>query len=141
MKLKIVCNRCNKECPITELSNLDYARIINVKTGESLKEGIKIGTYRVMDIMELPCGCRDSHWVFIINDKGEKKMTKKKRIEEITIPDSLFFCINETLEKHFNKNLMGKDLKKVEIIPGKDFNSYKMKFYYSDNLGRNTNAS
>jgi len=65
-------------------------------------------------------------------DKGGKKMTKKKRIEEITIPDSLFFCINEALEEHLNKNLMGKDLKKVVIIPGKDFNSYKMKFYYSD---------
>ena len=65
-------------------------------------------------------------------DKGGKKMTKKKRIEEITIPDSLFFCINEALEEHLNKNLMGKDLKKVVIIPGKDLNSYKMKFYYSD---------
>jgi len=65
-------------------------------------------------------------------DKGGKKMTKKKRIEEITIPDSLFFCINEALEEHLNKNLMGKDLKKVMIIPGKDFDSYKMKFYYSD---------
>ena len=63
-------------------------------------------------------------------DKGEKKMTRKKRIEEITIPDSLFYCINEALEEYLNKNLMGKDLKKVEIIPGKDFNSYKMKFYY-----------
>lgn len=65
-------------------------------------------------------------------DKGGKKMTKKKRIEEITIPDSLFFCINEALEEHLNKNLMGKDLERVEIIPGKDFNSYKLKFYYSD---------
>jgi len=65
-------------------------------------------------------------------DKGGKKMTKKRRTEEITIPDSLFFCINEALEEHLNKNLMGKDLKKVVIIPGKDFNSYKMKFYYSD---------
>jgi len=74
-------------------------------------------------------------------DKGKKKMTRKKRIEEITIPDSLFFCINEALEEHLNKNLMGKNLKKVEIIPGKDFNSYKMKFYYSDNPRRNINAS
>jgi len=63
-------------------------------------------------------------------DKGKKKMTRKKRTEEITIPDGLFFCINEALEEHLNKNLMGKDLKKVEIIPGKDFNSYKLKFYY-----------
>jgi len=59
-------------------------------------------------------------------------MTRKKRTEEITIPDSLFFYINEALEEYLNKNLMGKDLEKVEIIPGKDFNSYKMRFYYSD---------
>lgn len=132
-KLNIVCNRCNKEYPITELSNLDYARIINVKTGESLQRGIKVGTYRVMDIMKLPCGCIDSHWVFITNNKGGERMTKKKkRTEEITIPDSLFFYINEALEEYLNKNLMGKDLEKVEIIPGKDFNSYKMKFYYSE---------
>ena len=65
-------------------------------------------------------------------DKGGKKMTRKKRTEEITIPDDLFFCINEALEEHLNKNLMGKDLKKVVIIPGKDFNSYKLRFYYSD---------
>lgn len=58
-------------------------------------------------------------------------MTKKKRTEEITITDSLYFTLNEVLEEHLNKNLMGKDLEKVEIIPGKDINSYKMKFYYS----------
>ena len=54
-----------------------------------------------------------------------------RKFEELTIPDSLFFYINEALEEYLNKNLMGKDLEKVEIIPGKDFNSYKMKFYYS----------
>ena len=70
-------------------------------------------------------------------DKGEKKMTRKKRTEEITIPDSLFFYINEALEEYLNKNLMGKDLEKVEIIPGKDFNSYKMKFYHLENPRRN----
>jgi len=74
-------------------------------------------------------------------DKGAEKMTRKKRTEEITIPDSLFFYINEALEEHLNKNLMGKDLEKVEIIPGKDFNSYKMKFYYLDNPRRKINAS
>ncbi|MBA7588860.1 hypothetical protein ES708_30930 [subsurface metagenome] len=68
-------------------------------------------------------------------------MTGKKRIEEINIPDNLFFCINEALEEHLNKNLMGKDLEKVEIIPSKDFNSYKLKFYYSDKLRRKINAS
>jgi hypothetical protein len=66
-------------------------------------------------------------------------MTKKKRTEEIIIPDSLFFYINEALEEYLNKNLMGKNLDKVEIIPGEDFNSYKMKFYYSDNLRRKIN--
>ena len=73
--------------------------------------------------------------------KGEKKMARKKRTEEITIPDSLFFYINEALEEYLNKNLMGKDLEKVVIKPGKDFNSYKMKFYYLDNQRRNTHAS
>jgi len=73
MKLNIVCNRCNKEYPITELSNLDYARIINVKTGESLQKGIKIGIYRVMDIIKFPCGCTDSHWVFITNENKNKE--------------------------------------------------------------------
>jgi len=68
-------------------------------------------------------------------------MTGKKRIEEINIPDNLFFCINEALEEHLNKNLMGKDLEKVEIIPSKDFNSYKLKFYYSGKLRRKINAS
>jgi len=61
--------------------------------------------------------------------KGEKRM--RKRTEEITIPDSLFYYINDALEEYLNKNLMGKDLEKVVITPGKDFNSYKMKFYYS----------
>ena len=74
MKSKIVCNKCNKEYPITELSNLDYARIINVKTGESLQNGMEIGTYRVMDIMRLPCGCTDSHWVFITNENKIKEV-------------------------------------------------------------------
>ena len=55
-----------------------------------------------------------------------------KEFEELTIPDSLFFCINEALEEYLNKNLMGKNLEKVEIIPGKDFDSYKLRFYYSD---------
>lgn len=55
-----------------------------------------------------------------------------KEFKELAIPDSLFFCLNEALEEHLNKNLMGKDLEKVEIIPGKDFNSYKLRFYYSD---------
>jgi len=36
---------------------------------------------------------------------------------------------------------MGKDLEKVVIIPDKDFNSYKMKFYYSNNPRRKINAS
>jgi len=74
MELKIVCNRCNKEYPITELSNLDYARIINVKTGGSLQKGMEIGTYRVMDIKRLPCGCTDSHWVFITNENKIKEV-------------------------------------------------------------------
>ena len=64
-----------------------------------------------------------------------------RKFEELTIPDNLFFCINEALEEYLNKNLMGKDLEKVEIIPGKDFNSYKLKFYYSDKLRRKINAS
>ncbi len=55
-----------------------------------------------------------------------------RKFKELTIPDSLFFRINEALEEHLNKNLMGKDLEKVEIIPGKDFNSYKLRFYHSD---------
>lgn len=61
-RLKIICNRCNKEYPITELSNLDFARIINVKTGKSLESDEK-GIYRIMDIMSLPCH-RDTHWIF-----------------------------------------------------------------------------
>jgi len=68
-------------------------------------------------------------------------MTRKKRTEEITIPDSLFFYINEALEEYLNKNLMGKDLEKVEIIPGKDFSSYKMRFYHLENPRRNINVS
>lgn len=72
MKSKMVCNRCNKEYPITELSNLDYARILNVKTGEPLKEGIKTGIYRIMDITTLPCNHSDSHWIFV-TDKNNKK--------------------------------------------------------------------
>jgi len=68
-------------------------------------------------------------------------MARKKRTEEITIPDSLFFYINEALEEYLNKNLMGKNLEKVEIKPGKDFKSYKMKFYYSDISRRKINAS
>ena len=57
---------------------------------------------------------------------------ENKEIEEFTMPADLSLCINEALEEHLNKNLMGKNLEKVEIIPGKDFNSYKLKFYYSD---------
>jgi len=56
---------------------------------------------------------------------------ENKEFEEITIPESLFVYINEALEEELNKNLMGKDLEKVVITPAKDFNSYKMRFYYS----------
>jgi len=109
MKLNIVCNRCNREYPITELSNLDYTRIINVKTGESLKEEIKTGIYRIMDIMELPCGSRDSHWVFITEENNKKEdlakmLTIKERkiiTDKIfaagTYPDSIRYSTKENL--------------------------------------------
>ena len=63
MKIRLVCNRCDKEYPLSGL-DLDYSRILNEKTGESLDKN-KIGVYRIMDMKNLPCGHRDCHWVFV----------------------------------------------------------------------------
>jgi hypothetical protein len=90
----------------------------NKRTGKLTREGILVAGFRNHTVNKM----KEVLDVFL----------EDKEFVEITIPDSLFFCINEALEEHLNKNLIGKDLEKVEIIPGKDFNSYKLKFYYSD---------
>ncbi len=90
----------------------------NKRTGKLTREGISVAGFRNHTVNKM----KEVLDVFL----------EDKEFVEITIPDSLFFCINEALEEHLNKNLIGKDLEKVEIIPGKDFNSYKLKFYYSD---------
>ena len=88
----------------------------NKRTGKLTREGISVAGFRNHTVNKM----KEVLDVFL----------EDKEFVEITIPDSLFFCLNEALEKHLNKNLMGKNLDKVEIIPGKDFNSYKMRFYY-----------
>jgi len=97
------------------------------RTGKLTREGISVAGFRNHTVNKM----KEVLDIFL----------EDKEFEEIIIPDGLFSSINEVLEEYLNKNLMGKDLEKVEIIPGKDFNSYKMKFYYSDNTRRNINAS
>jgi len=88
------------------------------RTGKLTREGISVAGFRNHTVNKM----KEVLDVFL----------EDKEFEEITIPDDLFFCINEALEEYLNKNLMGKDLEKVEIIPGKDFKSYKMRFYHLD---------
>ena len=90
----------------------------NKRTGKLTREGISVIGFRNYTVNKM----KEVLDVFL----------EDKEFEEITIPDGLFSSLNEVLEEYLNKNLMGKDLEKFEIIPGKDFNSYKMKFYYSD---------
>ena len=99
----------------------------NKRTGKLTREGISVAGFRNHTVNKM----KEVLDVFL----------EDKEFEELTIPDRLFFCINETLEEHLNKNLMGKNLDKVEIIPGEDFNNYKLKFYYSGNLRRKVNAN
>lgn len=99
----------------------------NKRTGKLTREGISVAGFRNHTVNKM----KEVLDVFL----------EDKEFEELTIPDSLFFCINEALEEHLNKNLMGKNLDKVEIIPGEDFNNYKLKFYYSGNLRRKVNAN
>lgn len=88
----------------------------NKRTGKLTREGISVAGFRNYTVNKM----KEVLDVFL----------EDKEFEEIVIPDGLFSSINEVLEEYLNKNLMGKDLEKVEIIPGKDFNSFKMKFYY-----------
>ncbi len=90
----------------------------NKRTGKLTREGISVAGFRNYTVNKM----KEVLDVFL----------EDKEFEEITIPDSLFFYINEALEEYLNKNLMGKDLEKVEIIPGKDLKSYKMRFYHLD---------
>ena len=99
----------------------------NKRTGKLTREGISVAGFRNHTVNKM----KEVLDIFL----------EDKEFEELTIPDSLFFYINEALEEYINKNLMGKDLEKVEIIPGKNFNSYKMRFYYSDISRRKINAS
>jgi len=71
MRSKIVCNKCNKKYPLEVFFGLNHKKIVNVKTGISLKKEQVPGTYRIMDIITLPCSCRDSHWVFVTNENKE----------------------------------------------------------------------
>ena len=98
----------------------------NKRTGNLTREGISVAGFRNYTVNKM----KEVLDVFL----------KDKEFEEITIPDGLLSSLNEALEEYLNKNLMGKDLEKFEIIPGKDFKSYKMKFYYLDNPRRNINA-
>lgn len=98
----------------------------NKRTGKLTREGISVAGFRNHTVNKM----KEVLDVFL----------EDKEFVEITIPGDLFFCINEALEEHLNKNLMGKDLDKVEIIPGRDFDSYKMKFYYSSDSRREINA-
>lgn len=66
-------------------------------------------------------------------DRVKKELGEKDEAEEITmltIPDGLLQDLNEALELYFNKNLLGADLIKVEIIPSKNIHTYGMTFYY-----------
>ena len=99
----------------------------NKKTGKLTREGISVAGFRNHTVNKM----KEVLNVFL----------EDKEFEEITIPDGLFSTLNEVLEEYLNKNLMGKDLEKFEIIPGKDFKSYKMRFYHLENPRRNTNAS
>jgi len=90
----------------------------NKKTGKLTREGISVAGFRNHTVNKM----KEVLDVFL----------EDKEFEEIAMPDSLFSSLNEALEEYLNKNLMGKDLEKVEIIPGKDFNSYKLRFYHSD---------
>jgi hypothetical protein len=103
-----------EEVNVTE--GLQYYK--NKRTGKLTREGISVAGFRNHTVNKM----KEVLDVFL----------EDKEFEELIIPDSLFFCINEALEKYLNKNLMGKNLEKVEIIPGKDFDSYKLRFYYSD---------
>ena len=88
----------------------------NKRTGKLTREGISVAGFRNHTVNKM----KEVLDVFL----------EDKEFEEITISDGLFSSLNEVLEEYLNKNLMGKDLEKFEIIPGKDSNSYKMKFYY-----------
>jgi len=88
----------------------------NKKTGRLTKEGISVAGFRNYTVNKM----KEVLDVFL----------EDKEFKELVIPRDLLSSLNETLEDYFNKNLMGKDLEKVEIVPGKDFNSYKMRFYY-----------
>ena len=99
----------------------------NKRTGKLTREGISVAGFRNHTVNKM----KEVLDVFL----------EDKEFEEIAMPDSLFSSLNEVLEEYLNKNLMGKDLEKFEIIPGKDFKSYKMRFYHLENPRRNTNAS
>ena len=99
----------------------------NKRTGKLTREGISVAGFRNHTVNKM----KEVLDIFL----------KDKEFEEIAMPDSLFSSLNEVLEEYLNKNLMGKDLEKFEIIPGKDFKSYKMRFYHLENPRRNTNAS
>ena len=88
------------------------------RTGKLTREGISVAGFRNHTVNKM----KEVLDVFL----------EDKEFEEIAMPDSLFSSLNEVLEEYLNKNLMGKDLEKVEIIPGKDFKSYKMRFYHLD---------
>ena len=99
----------------------------NKRTGKLTREGISVAGFRNHTVNKM----KEVLDVFL----------EDKKFEEIAMPDGLFSSLNEVLEEYLNKNLMGKDLEKFEIIPGKDFKSYKMRFYHLENPRRNTNAS
>ena len=99
----------------------------NKRTGKLTREGISVAGFRNHTINKM----KEVLDVFL----------EDKEFEEIIIPNGLSSSLNEALEEYLNKNLMGKDLEKVEIIPGKDFNSYKMRFYHLENPRRNINVS
>ena len=99
----------------------------NKRTGKLTREGISVAGYRNHTVNKM----KEVLDVFL----------EDREFEEIIIPDGLSSSLNEVLEEYLNKNLMGKDLEKVEIIPGKDFSSYKMRFYHLDNPRRKINAS
>ena len=99
----------------------------NKRTGKLTREGISVAGFRNYTVNKM----KEVLDVFL----------EDREFEELTIPDGLLSSINEVLEEYLNKNLMGKDLEKVEIIPGKDFRCYKMRFYHLDNPRRNNDAS
>ena len=99
----------------------------NKRTGKLTREGISVAGFRNHTINKM----KEVLDIFL----------EDREFEEIIIPDGLSSSLNEVLEEYLNKNLMGKDLEKVEIIPGKDFSSYKMRFYHLDNPRRNIDAS